>query len=139
MSTIVDVHAREILDSRGNPTLEVEIATEAGNVGRAATPFAEGSALERRGWGLIGFVSDRRAGRGGSVRPDDLPGGRGTVVDGRDVINGLLCRLGLGDVGRLGLGDVARLGLGDMGRLGLGDVGRLGLCEEWWLIFGEEG
>lgn len=38
MSTIVDVHAREILDSRGNPTLEVEIATEMGNVGRAAVP-----------------------------------------------------------------------------------------------------
>ena len=38
MSTIVDVHAREILDSRGNPTLEVEIVTEAGNVGRAAVP-----------------------------------------------------------------------------------------------------
>jgi len=38
MSSIVDVHAREILDSRGNPTLEVEITTEAGNVGRAAVP-----------------------------------------------------------------------------------------------------
>ncbi len=38
MSTIVDVHAREILDSRGNPTLEVEVATEMGNVGRAAVP-----------------------------------------------------------------------------------------------------
>ena len=38
MSTIVDVHAREILDSRGNPTVEVEVATELGNVGRAAVP-----------------------------------------------------------------------------------------------------
>jgi enolase len=38
MSTIVDVHAREILDSRGNPTLEVEVATELGSVGRAAVP-----------------------------------------------------------------------------------------------------
>ena len=38
MSTIIDVHAREILDSRGNPTLEVEVATEMGNVGRAAVP-----------------------------------------------------------------------------------------------------
>ncbi len=38
MSTIIDVHAREILDSRGNPTLEVEVATELGNVGRAAVP-----------------------------------------------------------------------------------------------------
>jgi enolase len=38
MSSIVDVHAREILDSRGNPTIEVEVTTEAGNVGRAAVP-----------------------------------------------------------------------------------------------------
>ncbi len=38
MTTIVDVHAREILDSRGNPTLEVEVATELGNLGRAAVP-----------------------------------------------------------------------------------------------------
>ncbi|MEX1368321.1 MAG: phosphopyruvate hydratase, partial [Nannocystaceae bacterium] len=38
MSTIVDVHSREILDSRGNPTLEVEVTTELGNVGRAAVP-----------------------------------------------------------------------------------------------------
>ncbi|MEM9458046.1 MAG: phosphopyruvate hydratase [Myxococcota bacterium] len=38
MSTIVDVHARQILDSRGNPTLEVEVTTELGNVGRAAVP-----------------------------------------------------------------------------------------------------
>lgn len=38
MSTIVDVHAREILDSRGNPTVEVEVVTELGNMGRAAVP-----------------------------------------------------------------------------------------------------
>jgi enolase len=38
MSTIVSVHAREILDSRGNPTIEVEVTTEFGNFGRAAVP-----------------------------------------------------------------------------------------------------
>ena len=35
---IMDVHAREILDSRGNPTVEAEIMTEDGSVGRAAVP-----------------------------------------------------------------------------------------------------
>lgn len=35
---IASVHAREILDSRGNPTVEVDITTEAGNVFRAAVP-----------------------------------------------------------------------------------------------------
>jgi enolase len=38
MTTIVDVHAREILDSRGNPTLEVEVMVESGHIGRAAVP-----------------------------------------------------------------------------------------------------
>jgi enolase len=37
-TTIYDVHARMILDSRGNPTVEVEVATEDGAVGRAAVP-----------------------------------------------------------------------------------------------------
>lgn len=38
MSTIIAVHAREILDSRGQPTLEVEVETELGAFGRAAVP-----------------------------------------------------------------------------------------------------
>jgi enolase 1/2/3 len=38
MSTITDVHARQILDSRGNPTVEVEVLTENEVVGRAAVP-----------------------------------------------------------------------------------------------------
>jgi len=38
MTTIVDVTARQILDSRGNPTVEVEVELESGAVGRAAVP-----------------------------------------------------------------------------------------------------
>lgn len=38
MSLIIDVHARQILDSRGNPTVEVDVTTENGFVGRAAVP-----------------------------------------------------------------------------------------------------
>jgi enolase len=38
MSEILNVHAREILDSRGNPTIEVEVQTEGGFIGRAAVP-----------------------------------------------------------------------------------------------------
>lgn len=38
MSYIADVHARQILDSRGNPTIEVDIITEEGALGRAAVP-----------------------------------------------------------------------------------------------------
>ena len=38
MSTIIDIHAREILDSRGNPTVEVDVYLEGGAMGRAAVP-----------------------------------------------------------------------------------------------------
>lgn len=38
MSEIISLHSREILDSRGNPTLEVEVTTADGNMGRAAVP-----------------------------------------------------------------------------------------------------
>ena len=38
MSTIIDIHAREILDSRGNPTVEVDVTLEGGTLGRAAVP-----------------------------------------------------------------------------------------------------
>ncbi|MDF1694673.1 MAG: phosphopyruvate hydratase [Saprospiraceae bacterium] len=38
MSEIIDIIAREILDSRGNPTVEVEVLTEEGFIGRAAVP-----------------------------------------------------------------------------------------------------
>jgi len=38
MTAIIDVHARQILDSRGNPTIEVEVSLEDGSFGRAAVP-----------------------------------------------------------------------------------------------------
>ncbi|MGB2036292.1 MAG: phosphopyruvate hydratase, partial [Candidatus Puniceispirillaceae bacterium] len=38
MSSIIDINAREILDSRGNPTVEVDVVLEDGSVGRAAVP-----------------------------------------------------------------------------------------------------
>ena len=52
MSEIVDIYAREILDSRGNPTVEVEVYLESGVMGRAAVPSGastgEREALELR-------------------------------------------------------------------------------------------
>ena len=38
MSIIINVHARQIFDSRGNPTVEVDVITENGILGRAAVP-----------------------------------------------------------------------------------------------------
>ena len=38
MTTVIDIHGREILDSRGNPTVEVDVVLEDGTMGRAAVP-----------------------------------------------------------------------------------------------------
>ena len=38
MSSIIDVIAREVIDSRGNPTVEVDVHLDTGDIGRAAVP-----------------------------------------------------------------------------------------------------
>ncbi|MGY6411190.1 MAG: phosphopyruvate hydratase [Alkalilacustris sp.] len=52
MTTIIDITAREILDSRGNPTVEVDVTLEDGSMGRAAVPSGASTgaheAVERR-------------------------------------------------------------------------------------------
>ena len=52
MATITDIRAREILDSRGNPTVEVDVQLDTGAAGRAAVPSGastgEHEALELR-------------------------------------------------------------------------------------------
>src|SRR5216684_721997 len=55
MTVIADIHAREILDSRGNPTVEVEVTLETGVIGRAAVPSGASTgaheAIEKRDGG----------------------------------------------------------------------------------------
>ena len=55
MSAIVDVHARQIIDSRGNPTVEVDVTLEDGSFGRAAVPSGASTgayeAVEKRDGG----------------------------------------------------------------------------------------
>jgi enolase len=70
MTEIVAVHGREILDSRGNPTVEVELATASGFVGRASVPsgastghneaveLRDGDAARYGGKGVLGAVSN---------------------------------------------------------------------------------
>jgi enolase len=63
MSEIVDVYAREILDSRGNPTIEVEVYLESGAMGRAAVPSGA-STGEREALELRDGDSERYLGKG---------------------------------------------------------------------------
>jgi enolase len=63
MSSIISVHAREILDSRGNPTLEAEVVLEGGAAGRAAVPSGA-STGEHEAIELRDGEKDRYLGKG---------------------------------------------------------------------------
>ena len=66
MSTIIDIHAREILDSRGNPTVEVDVILEDGTMGRAAVPSGASTgayeAVEKSRWRQEPLSGQGRAG-----------------------------------------------------------------------------
>lgn len=66
MSTIVAVWAREILDSRGNPTIEVEVVLESGATGRAAVPSGASTGV-REALELRDGDKDRYGGKGVQV------------------------------------------------------------------------
>ncbi len=77
MTAIVDIHARQILDSRGNPTVEVDVTLEDGSLGRAAVPSGASTgaheAVEKRDgdkarWGGKGVGEAVRAVNGADRR-----------------------------------------------------------------------
>ncbi len=115
MTTIASVHARQILDSRGNPTVEVEVVTDAGAFGRAAVPSGASTgsheAVERRDGGSA-YGGKAVEGAVASVN-DEL----GPALLGRDVhdqrgTDRLLCDIdGTPDKGRVGANGVLGVSL----------------------------
>ncbi len=85
MSEIVYVHGREILDSRGNPTVEVEIGLDSGAAGRAAVPSGAstgaGEAIELRDGG------DRFGGKGVRNAVDNVNNEIAQVLIGHDALD----------------------------------------------------
>ena len=86
MTAIVDVHARQILDSRGNPTVEVDVTLEDGSMGRAAVPSGASTgaheAVELRDgdksrWGGKGVDKAVAGGQRRDRRGGRRAGGRG--------------------------------------------------------------
>ena len=63
MSRIADVHARQILDSRGNPTVEVDVRLESGALGRAAVPSGASTGVHEAVELRDGGAAVRRQGR----------------------------------------------------------------------------
>lgn len=86
MSIIVDVHAREILDSRGNPTIEVEVRTASGFFGRAMVPSGA-STGEREALELRDGDKARFLGKGVLKAVDNVNNVLADVVRGMDVTN----------------------------------------------------
>ncbi len=62
-STIVDIHARQILDSRGNPTIEVDVTLADGSFGRAAVPSGASTGVHEA-WELRDGDKSKYLGRG---------------------------------------------------------------------------
>lgn len=86
MSTITNVHAREILDSRGNPTIEVEVTTASGFMGRAMVPSGA-STGEREALELRDGDKSRFLGKGVLKAVENVNDILADVVIGLDVRN----------------------------------------------------
>ena len=84
MSVIVDVHAREVLDSRGNPTIEVEVETVSGAFGRAIVPSGS-STGEREALELRDGDKNRFNGKGVMTAVNNVNEILADVVIGLDV------------------------------------------------------
>jgi enolase len=83
MTEIVAVHGREILDSRGNPTIEVELATASGFVGRASVPSGA-STGQNEAVELRDEEGERFGGKGVLGAVENVDGELAQVVIGMD-------------------------------------------------------
>ncbi|MBT8394560.1 MAG: phosphopyruvate hydratase, partial [Bacteroidia bacterium] len=96
MSAIINVHARQIFDSRGNPTVEVDVETENGIVGRAAVPSGastgEHEAVELRDGGksFMGKGVLKAVENVNSILAEEL---LGVSVFEQNYIDGLMCEI----------------------------------------------
>jgi len=86
MSEIIDVLAREILDSRGNPTVEVEVTLDSGVLGRAAVPSGA-STGEREALELRDGDRERYLGKGVQKAVENVNEGIGPELLGRDALD----------------------------------------------------
>ena len=116
MSAIVHIHAREILDSRGNPTVEVDVRLESGAFGRAAVPSGA-STGDREAVELRDGDPRRYHGKGvqkavGHVHTLIAPELCGLEASDQSLIDQTLCRLdGTANKGKLGANAILAVSL----------------------------
>ena len=117
MSEILNVHGREILDSRGNPTVEVEITLESGATSRAAVPSGASTGTHEAVELRDGDKS-RYGGKGvqkavAHINEEIAPALEGLDADEQVAIDKLLCELdGTPNKGRLGANAILACSVG---------------------------
>src|SRR5947209_18279539 len=82
-TTIQSIHAREILDSSGNPAIEVDVRVEGGAVGRAAVPSCA-STGEHEAWELRDGDKKRYGGKGVANAVANVNGKIASAIKGTD-------------------------------------------------------
>ena len=107
MSTIIDIHAREILDSRGNPTVEVDVTLEDGTMGRAAVPSGASTgaheAVEKRDGDKSRYMGKGVLGAVDAVNGEIAEALVGFEATEQEAIDAAMCELdGTDNKGRLG-------------------------------------
>ena len=107
MTAILDVHARQILDSRGNPTVEVDVLLEDGSMGRAAVPSGASTgaheAVERRDGDKAKYLGKGVGGAVDAVRGEIAEAVTGLDAEDQGEIDALLIDLdGTENKSRLG-------------------------------------
>jgi enolase len=97
MTAIIDIHGREILDSRGNPTVEVDVVLESGVMGRAAVPSGASrgahEAVERRDGDVARYGGKGVQGAITAVDDEIFPALSGMPADEQILIDSLLIEL----------------------------------------------
>ena len=85
-SIIVDIRARQILDSRGNPTIEVDVETADGSFGRAAVPSGASTGVHEA-WELRDGDKDKYLGKGVTQAVDNVNGKLADELCGMDALD----------------------------------------------------
>jgi enolase len=86
LTNISQIHARQILDSRGNPTVEVDVELVGGAIGRAAVPSGA-STGEHEAWELRDGVKDRYLGKGVMKAVAAVQNTLGPELEGMDALD----------------------------------------------------
>ena len=88
LTEIVEVHARQVIDSRGNPTVEAEVSLAGGASGSAIVPSGA-STGEHEAWELRDGVKDRYLGKGVTKAVANVNKSIAKIIEGQDALDQL--------------------------------------------------